>query len=336
MTWHAIDQLEDAFTATKSLLLPVSVKQWVILGIVVFFISGATGFNPSFSFNFGDLATPGLPTGEIPTDTDAVLTPGIALLIALILGFVAVVVGIVLAYLGAVLEFVFVDIARTQDIKIRGFLGSHVRNGLSLFLLRIAVGIAIFAAVVIVLILTILTLGLFLLLLLVAFPILIAVAVGIWLFLRFTDDFVVPTMIAADVGLIEGWKLFWVELRAAWKQFGMYALVRIFLGFLGGILVAIGFGAIALILLLPFAIAGFGGVYVLAVLLGFEFAGMIWGGLVLFVFLFLVVVLGTVFVQVPVSTYLRYYSLAVLGAIVPEYDLLAEMRPEFANDSTPE
>lgn len=356
MRWHALDALDDALEATKGLLLPFSAKRWLTLAVVAFFVSGATSANPSTGIGVPDLSVSSTtapvapadgfpepirepivfngvfePFPESPVGDVAPALGGIELLIVLaVVGLVGV-LGILFLYLGAVMEFVFVKIAVETDVRIRGFFGESTGKGFSLFVFRIAIGLVVLGTVLASVVLTVLTGGLFAIVLLLASPLFVLFAVGLWILLRFTTDFVVPVMIAADVGLIEGWRRLWPELQTEWKQYGAYAVARFLLGIVAGIVLAVGIAAVVVALLIPFGIVGLAGGALLAAI-GTELALMVFLAGLAILFALSIVAATLVFLQVPVQTYLRYYALFVLGGISPSYDLVADLRPS-ASDS---
>jgi len=333
MPWHALEALDDALTATRKFLLPFSLRRWLTLAVVAFFVSGATAFEPSPSFSFGDGgngATPVSPTPG-PGAFDGGLTASQLQLLVVVVA-VVLLVGLALAYLGAVLEFVFVEILRDREVRIRGRFGRYTDAGASLFLFRLAVGAVVLSAVVGVVALVILTGGLFVIALVLLSPVLVLVGVGLWLLLAFTADFVVPAMIVEESGVVDGWRAFWPELRAEWRQYAAYALARVVLGGVAGVVAGIGFVAAGVLLGIPFGIVA-GVLFLLAQALGLGAIGLALGGAVAALWLLAVLVVGTTFVQVPIQTYLRYYSLLVLGAISPPFDLLADVRTELADAS---
>lgn len=339
MPWHALDALDDALTATRRFLLPFSLRRWLTLAVVAFFVSGATAFEPSPSFSFGDGAAGGGPTPGPPDPTGIGLSPGqltasqLQLLGALIVALL--VVGVVLAYVATVLEFVFVEILRDREARIRGRFGRYTDAGASLFLFRLAVGAVVLSAAVGAVALVVLTGGLFVIPLVLLSPVLLLVGVGLWLLLAFTADFVVPAMIVEGTGVVGGWRAFWPELRAEWRQYAVYALARLVLGGVAGVVAGIGFVTAAVLLGIPFGLVG-GGAFVLTEALGLGAIGLAIGAVVAALWLLAVLVVGTTFVQVPIQTYLRYYSLLVLGAVTPQFDLLADVRDDLAGDSIEE
>ncbi len=319
MTWHALEALEPAASATRQLLVPIRIRSWVVLGIVVFFISGLTGFNPSTSINLGD----GAPTPMLSVPAVDIGVIGVIAILAI--AVVGLGIALLFAYLGALLEFVFVDIVRTMDIRIRAFAGNRLRAGLSLLLFRIAIGVIVVGMVVGTILLTVLTAGIFLIFLILAFPVLFIIAAVLWLVGRFTIDFVVPIMIAEEVGILRGWERLLEELRTEWKQFAVYAIVRIVIGFVAAIVVWMGFAIVAIALAIPTGVVAIPVVFVLLTTVG-EAAAIAIGVAVLLLFGLAVLVVGTVAVQVPVQTYVRYYALFVLASTCPTYDLLEDVR----------
>lgn len=339
MEWHAVDQLGDSWQATKQLLFPIRLRSWIVVAVVVFFVSGATGFNPSINIGAtewvtipGEVSTqvgvhwsPGDPSSIVPGTLDerSQLLIWILFLIVLGAGLLFTLIGVVL---GAIFEFVFVDIARTREIRIRGFFGPRIGQGISLLAFRIGVGLIVIGFVILTVLATLITAGLFLLLLLLLSPVLVLLSIGLWILLRFTTDFVVPVMIAEDSGIINGWREFWPELRSEWKQYGVYAVVRFLLGIVAAFATGLGFAAIGLLLAIPFLFVGLIGLFVLVAAIGAEFAGLVWALFLLLIFIATLVAVGTVLVVVPIQTYLRYYSLFVLGAITPSFDVVASIR----------
>lgn len=327
MVWHAIDVLDDAFEATKQLLLPFSVRKWLTLAVVAFFVSGTTGFNLNFNLGSWDVPAPG--TGGAPTGgIGEVIAAGgsVQLLLALLGGVVALAVLVALLYVAAVLEFVFVEIAARQAVRLREFVGESTRRGLSLFGFRLVIGLISLAGVVFFGAMAAIGNEAVLVALVLLLPVAVLLGVGLWVLTRLTTDFVVPVMIAEDAGVVQGWRAFWPALRADWKQYGLYVVVRILLGAVAAVVAGIGFSVVGLVLGIPFAVVGIVAYTLLVSLLGVQIFGLVVVAGLTLLFVVALVAIGTTLIQVPLQTYLRYYSLFVLGAVTPRYDLVGEVR----------
>lgn len=352
MVWHSIEELGDSYAATKRLLLPFSLKRWIVLGIVVFFVSGTTGMNPSAGVSLPsfevDRDVSEFPVGEFPEDewawngAEAPSIEGIAegtagataiapieALLALAIVGTVVLLGILALYVAAVMEFVFVRITASESVRIRGFFGESTRKGLSLLLFQIAIAATILGIILSVFVLTVLTGGLFLVLVVLLSPVLILAVVALWLLLRFTIDFVVPVMLVEDVGIVDGWRRFAPAMRDEWQQYGAYAGVRLVLGVVASTITGIGAAAIAVGIGIPFALVGIVGFVLLGAIA--PGVGIVFGVGMVVLFALAVLVGVTVFVLVPIRTYLRYYGLFVLGSITPRFDMVEEIRTVIAS-----
>lgn len=341
MTWHAIDSLEDALQATKELLLPFSLKRWLTVAVAVLFVSGTggipglnTGAGAGSNVNTGSRTTTSVPDSfqtpgfeqMSPDETmrEAMsLAPRLTVVLAIV-GFFLL-LGIAILYISSVMEFVFLKIAARQEVRIRGFFGESRSKGFSLFLFRLVIGLVIAATVATIVLITFLTGGVFLIFLVLLSPVFLLFVVGLWLVTRFTVDFVVPVMLTDDVGILEGWKAFLSVLREEWKQYGIYAVARFVLGIAASVVAGVGAVALLIVLGIPFAVVGLI-FYLLPVAAGAQTVGFVLLGGVVVLFVLTLVVAVVTFVQVPIQTYLRYYSLFVLGSISPEYDLVEDIR----------
>ncbi|MGM0591682.1 MAG: DUF7544 domain-containing protein [Halobacteriota archaeon] len=333
MPWDAIDALDDAREATQSLLLPVDATRWLKLALIAFFVGGGAGTSGQGNVNFGQAA----PTGDVsqagdlplPMLSDAQISQLVLVALAALVVFVAL--GVVYAVISAVMEFVLVEGLRTREIRIRRPFSQHLGPGLQLFLFRLLIILAVLAVVGIPIGLVILggvgiSAVLFLLVLpLVAVFAVVGLAAGLVGLL--TTDFVVPTMMREDRGVISGWKRVWPLVRTRWKQVGLYVVARFVLGIIAGIAVGLVTLLLALVLALPFLLAG-GLIYVALMAMGGPgLAGWILLGIVGAVFLLAVLVVALL-VQVPVVTFFRYYALFVLGLQDPQLALVADLRSD--------
>jgi hypothetical protein len=319
-TYAALSVLDAAINRTKSLLWPFNLGVWLRLAVISFFVGGSGG-----GFNFpGSYSSNEFPGGNIPGMGDALLSNlGIILLIiAAILVFV-----LVMWLIGAIFQFVFVDCLRTGEVSLRRYFGPRTGKGFSLFLFQAGLGLIVLLVIAIPVALLIITAGGFasrmaslaavpFILILIAAIFLLALVVG--LIMLFTIDFVVPIMIRDDCGVIDGWRTCWGIIRTEWKQALVYAIAKFFLGLATGIIMLIAVLIAALAIAIPFVIIG-----ILAAAVGASVPAYI----ALLVLFFLVMLPVGLLLSVPFVTFLRYYSLEVLAAIAPAYDLLPAAGP---------
>ena len=145
MSMSALDSVEDAFDATKRLLLPFTRGTWFRLAAVMLFVGGG-GFSFTSFINF-----PGVPGGGggPPTDGGAqppsggpdpgALTPELTpVLVVFLVLFVLVLVAAWLVWnvAGATMEFVFVESLGAEDVRLKEFFLSNLRPGARLFVFR--------------------------------------------------------------------------------------------------------------------------------------------------------------------------------------------------------
>jgi len=325
MVLYALDDIDDAIDVTRGLLTPVDRTVWVKLAVVAFFIGGpGAGFN-GFQYTFGgNGGTGGPPPG-------GVVTPDLGFPVwALIAAIVGVVLLIALAFalVGSIMEFVFVESLRSEEVTIRRYWGRRWRQGVRLFGFRVLIGFVVLGTAALtagfgVLFFDRIDPGAVAALVLVLLPVFLVLGLVVGLVNGFTTVFVVPLMILEDCGVLAGWRRLWPTVTAHWEQYLAYAVVSFFLSIVGGVLVAIAVGVLALLLLVPFGVL-FGIAVALLVFVS-EPVGI--GALVVVGVLFGLAVLAVAaLVQVPVQAYLRYYALLVLGDVEPEFDLIPDQR----------
>ena len=342
MPWYAFDAVDDALDATRNFLFPFTWGRWLRLAIIVFFLGGGGGSFSNFTNipssvpSDGGTTPPPTTGGQLPTIGESLgsIPPLVYVVIAVIL---LIVVGLVLV--SAVMPFVFVDALRTNDVRIRGpfkrrfgkgmrLLGFQIGLSLLLALPFVLLGAGVVVGAVDPTVFTSLGVGG----LLVGVALLAVGAVVVGLFFGFTNQFVVPVMIATDSGVIASWRQFWSTLREQWKQFVVYLFVRFVLQ------LGVGIGAAIVTLVLG------GIILVVALLVGFVVSGAVGGlnaafsstaGLVALAVLGVLALLAflavTLPVQILVQSYFTAYELSVLGAANEEFALLPE-RPDGGNN----
>lgn len=332
MALYALDDLDDAYAATRGFLFPVDWRRWLRLALVAFFVAGSTGTPSSpFGFQFGgagagsDAGTNGeLTPAEFETAVEQLL-PFVPLLVALALG------GLLLAFLfalvGSVMEFVLVESLREDRVAVREFFGRYWRPGVRLFGFRFALGFLALLGAALVFGLTVgpLAVGATpvvpLVALVVLGPLFVLYALAIGVVSGFTTVFVVPVMLLESRGVLSAWRRLWPTVRGQWRQFAVYALVVVVVLFAAGIAAGI---AVAI----PVALVG--ALFALVVGIGVLTSGVsaATGALavVLGVPFVLFVLLVVALVQVPIQTYVRYHALLVLGDADEQFDLIPDVR----------
>jgi hypothetical protein len=327
MALHALDDLEDALAATRSFLTPIEPRTWLKLALIAFFVGvpGANfpGFQASGGGNGGGEFVPPGTISNVDVGPQLWLVVGAVVAAVLLLG-------LALLFVSSVMEFVLVDTVRSETVAIRRYWSDRWRQGARLFGFRLVLGVVVLGSFLLVIGPVVLSaldigpasIGVSLALLVLLVPVFLVLALVAALVNAFTTAFVVPIMMAEDRGVLSGWRRLWSSLRDEWKQYLAYAVAGFLLSATAGVLVGIAVALAALVLLLPFGIlfgVGFG-VFLVAEPVGIAVFVVVGA-------LFLLAVLAAfALAQVPVVTYLRYYSLLVLGDIEPELDLVPEQR----------
>jgi MFS family permease len=333
MALHAVDNLSDAVEATKRFLLPFDAGRWLRLAVVTFFVGG---FGVSFpGGGGGSTPPPESVDGEAPSSPGEALAavPDDVLVIAAAVVAAVVLVGLLLGFLGAVFEFVFVESLRSERVRLRRYTGKHWRRGLRLFGFRLAVTLVGFLLVAGVgaLAATTLVTGPIptwgatdvLTLLVVLLPAAFVVFALTGLVNGFTTAFVVPVMLLEERSVLGGWRRFWPTLRGNLKQYGAYVLLALVLTIAIGLLAGVAVGIGAVVLAIPFAIVG--AIVVFAAGASFTTPVLVVVAVLVVAYVLLVLTLAA-FVQVPLRTFLRYYTLLILGDTNETFDVIPDAR----------
>lgn len=304
--YHAFSGIDDAAEKTKTLLWPFKWGIWWRIALISLFVGGFGGINFPFSFNgnpgseYDGLFSTGLPT-EFYTK--------LLLLIAVI-----IVVSIIFTLISSIFQFVFVKCLAENEFRLKNYFFENIGRGLRLFAFWLVLTIFIIAIAA----------GLFLalfsggspfnfIMLIPAILLFLLVILIFGIFALLTVDFVVPIMLKDECGVIEGWKKCWTILRNNPGQSVVYIIIKIVISIVVAIILAVAVLLIVLAIGIPF--------FVLFSFLGT--AKIISTLNLTLLALFLVIVVPLILlVSVPFTTFLREYSLDVLGKLSPDYRLV--------------
>lgn len=346
MSLSALDSVEDAFDATRRVLLPVTRGTWFRLAAVMLFVAGG-GFGATSVLNFAGLPGGGsqppvdagpepAPGGPDPGALTPELTPTLVVFLVL---FVLVLVALWLVWnvAGATMEFVFVEALGAEDVRLREFFGADLRPGARLFAFRTGLNLLVLGGFGALLFVAALLVGgwplsqwggnVALVLLFLGVPVGLVVFFALGLVQGLTTTFVVPVMLAEGTGVLAGWRRFLGVCRSDWKELLVYLLVNWVLGIAIGLVT----GVLTVVLLLVLGIPAL--LVSIPVLVGLG-ANAVGATIVLVLWLAVGVVyfLGTLLVSVPFQTFRRYYALLVLGDVDVDLDVVPTTRAAVRTD----
>jgi hypothetical protein len=330
MALNAVDDLGEAFEATKAFLWPFDASRWLKLAVVVLFVGGVGGSFPTSGTNFsadaGDFPTDGA-TFPVDLGPVSIADGGDLLALVLLLAAVGILLALLFGVVGSVMEFVLITSLREEEVHVRRYFREHLGVGLRLFGFRLVVGLlalSLVAGPILVLLFTgggpaALGPGAIFGLVLVAVPLAVLFGVVFALIDGFTTFFVVPVMLVEDRGVLSAWRRFWGVLRAEWKEYLVFVVLTAVLTLVAATGVGFVVGIVGLVLVGPVVVAGIASAVAGSpILLGIvAIVGLLAGLVVLFV---------AAVVRVPVVTYFRYYAMLVLGDTETDLDPIPERR----------
>lgn len=328
MALHAVDDLSDAYRATRSFLLPFEWGRWLRLAVLSLFVAGGSGGGtpPSGSqFSMDAGTAPFGPDFQAGMERiGEALQANLAWIVGLIV--LIVLISLVFAWLASTFEFAFFESLRRDEVHVRQYVSEFSGKGTRLFAFRLFFGLGIAVLIggfALLAVFPFLAGGVgatpivFLILLAPVFFVLGILGSIVYVF---TTAFVVPIMLLEDRGVLSAWGRFWGTFKREWTQFLVFLLVGLFVMIVFGILLGIATAIFAVVVAIPFAI--------LAAALFFGVGATftpVWIAIFGVPFLLILLVVGAL-VQVPVQTYLRYWALLVLGDVDEDLDLIPDQR----------
>ena len=359
MSWHAIDSVDEAIEETRSFLSPFAVGRWLKLALISIFVgTGGSGLGllnlPSsipgddspgnMSAGGGNVTTDGNitppsggefapggnvtagapPTGEVPPPSELLEMAGaeLGLLVAIGLLFVGIV--LLLGLLTETLRFVFYDDLQTDTVRLIKPAKRRFGQALRLYAFKIGLGLLTVGPLAgLVVFFAVADIPVGLLVFAAAGLLTIGVMLLSTIVSRITNEFVVPTMVVTDSGVLDGWRRFWPVFRGQLSQFGVYLVVHFLL------LLAVGIAQAILSVIVYGIVLTIGGVIGLVIVFG------LFGGLsaaasstaaivVLGLLALVTLLIGWVVllpVQIAVLTYVTNYEVAMLAACDEELRL---------------
>lgn len=365
MNWLAVDALDRAVDATRRFLFPFEAVRWVKLAFLALVMAGGTAGASRVGASHLGVSAAGIglwteisPTGVGPMRLERVVgtwserVAGLddALIVAIAIG--ALLVGVALAVCSVAFRLVFYDALAATEVALWRPLRDRFRQALGLFgfATTLAVASAIPAVAFVVALgpgavrvlgvsvggfsglstAAIAALG--------AFSAVIGVigALGG----RFTFEFVAPTMVARDVGVLAGWRRVWDSLRGTRidlvAYLAVHAVVAAGVGFVQAVAVAFVGGVVAVVALVALALAAvpLGG---LGALIGTSV------GTAVLATVLVCAVAAVVALSLPVRlvarTYLIAYEVSTLAGIDPDSAplgsaLVSGAEPEVVGDNS--
>lgn len=315
---YAFREIDRAVAMTKSILIPFDIGIWLRLALIALFVGGAAG---GVQFSSGSLSPKGLGDGEyissvIPQNPDALLSA-----LFLIAG-ILLCIGLVYLLFNGIFQFIFIKALGAGNIRIRTYFRESTGPGIRYFTFLFILS-ALFLAISLILayllfapllitnvdpaLAGILTFAILMFILLIPYLII----------LMLTTDFVVPIMNIDRCGIIAGWRRCLHLLSTEKTEAALYIAMKLILAI-----------CVSIILSLVMVVVGIGiGIPMMGILIaagGPQNISLVAMGL-LFAAYFAVVTFCGLMASVPFVTFLRTYSLYVVGDFDEKYALLPDL-----------
>jgi hypothetical protein len=318
MTWYALDEIEEAISETKDLLLPFDLGTWSKLALIVFLtgsgfnMPNGTGNFPSQGQTSGDYSfdqpgsmnvpestanvAPHIQSGDFGQLMNGMSAAGVSNMLVIGIIAIALLIGLPLMFLSSVFEFIFYKSLIDKNVKIRENFSKHFWKGARYFGFQLVFILAFLGVIGLAAAALTVSDAAFVLGILIALPLLFALGI----FSGLTHDFVLLRMMEADEKLLEAWRSFWPTLRTEWKQVTVFLLTKFFLGLVVGISAAIVVIVATFVLLIPFGI--------FAILLSLVSEALIFIPVVIGLITWFIVIL---YLAVPFRVFIYYFVILV-------------------------
>ena len=312
--YYAAKTIGEALDRTTMLLWPPRRGVWLRIAIIALFLGGGM-INP---IRTDSLNWSGAPTG-IPGPS--AISGYMSLILTILAGLL--IAGLIYIVISSIFQFIFVDCLSSGKILLTRTLRLRWRKGMHLvgfyIILLIIILFCTFVATLTIMVPVLLSkdpgIIRILLLLIETLVVLLIILIPIWVLAILTADFVVPVMIEDDSGILTGWRQVITIFQGRWIEAGIYIALKLVLITITGIILGMVIFLISIPLGITNAVLNTGSGWSPDITpIGILCVGLGTAAMLLISLLLLV----------PVITFFRYYSLAVLRDLDSRYTLLPE------------
>jgi hypothetical protein len=309
--YHSLTAIDEAIARTTGLLWPPSPSLWVRILVITLFLGGGimNPFPGNLSIGEGTTLEDLIRAPVIPPD----LLLGLGALFFLVLG--------IYSLFSSIFQFVFVDTLRSDTILLCGSIRSHIREGIGLFGFYLILAGAVAGSLVLVMVAVMVplirsgdqSLPAILTAVIITLVALFLILIPVWIIAILTSDFVVPVMIADRLNVYQGWRRFLTIFTGRWLDLILFVGLKIMISICTGVVLGSIIFLTGLIFGVPELIITPGGISAEIFTISVFIQIFLFSGLTL---------LLSLMVTAPVITFLRFYSLIMIGRINSRYLLI--------------
>lgn len=234
-------------------------------------------------------------------------------------GIALILMGLLLLWLSSRFNFIFIDLLKDEDVKIRESFRAHRENGNAFFWWNIWFMIAIFVGFAVLILLGILAIKLIWLLpliILIGFLALFALI----LFSTIVIDFALPMMYQDKIKTRDAISKFF-SAKPGLGSLALYFLLKMAFGIAAGFLSFIALAIVIIVALIPIGIIALIGFLIASALPAMKAIFLVLGVILLVpAILSLLILIGMVLLPIPI--FFRVFTLTYLYKLNPEYNLL--------------
>lgn len=307
MASYVIKNIDEAAKKTRELLLPFDLTTWSKLALIVL-LTGGIGFSfpgvPGFGSDYDkdhemqDMeGTHGMESSvfENRSNMTGAFTASSLLMIGI---SIAVGIGLLVLFISSVFEFIYYRSLIDEEVNIRENFTDNLNNGARYFNFRVLYGLGnllLFGAGI----------GFFFLNPLLLLPMILALlplALALYAVNTLIHDFVLLEMLQQDQNFIDAAREIYGHVKDNLRNTALYLVVRLAITLLATTAIGTGTFLILMVFAVPMLFLGIVFYMISELLL-----------IPLVFFGILLIVLTTLFVTVPMKTFIYYYAITVYG-----------------------